>query len=316
MMRRLLGIRNNGRAIVHMHGIWTYTSYAAGVLSRRWRCPLVVSPHGELSPYALKISAGKKAIASFLYVRRNLNGASCLCALNEQEKASIKTSGFTNRAVVLPSGVSRAVECNAEAVDEFRRRHGVAPDARVLLFLSRIARIKNLPLLLRTFANNVKKRPEWVLLIAGSDERGHINEVEALIRELRLEKSVRLIGPVSGKEKACAFTSASLFVLPSHSEGLPIVALEAMEYGKPLLLTDVWTLPVATSAIFRWIVPGEDRAFEAALLDAMNTPEDRLKEMGREARSVVREHFGWDGVATQACSLYASLLSGGHEGAK
>ena len=70
-------------------------------------------------------------------------------------------------------------------------------------------------------------------MIAGSDERGHIHEVEALIHELGIEKSVRLIGPVSGREKACAFTSSLLFVLPSHSEGLPIAVLEAMDSSKP-----------------------------------------------------------------------------------
>jgi glycosyltransferase involved in cell wall biosynthesis len=89
--------------------------------------------------------------------------------------------------------------------------------------------------------------------------------------------------------------------------------LEEMEYATPLLLTDGWTLPVTITARFGWRVSGEDSAFESALLEAMNTLEDRLKEMGHNARFIVREHFGWDGVAKQACSLYASLLGGSHE---
>jgi len=104
-----------------------------------------------------------------------------------------------------------------------------------------------------------------------------------------------------------------VFVLPSLSEGLPIAVLEAMEYAKPVLLTEGWTLPVTTDFMFGWRVPGEDRAFESALLDVMNTPEHILKEIGCNARGVVREHFGWDGIAKQACTLYASLLADGHE---
>ncbi|HEV2484089.1 MAG TPA: glycosyltransferase [Terracidiphilus sp.] len=310
MMRQLRATRNGGRAIIHMHGTWTYTSYAAGALSRRWRCPLVLSPHGELAPYALSISRWKKALASRLYARRNLRYASCVCALSEQEKVAIRATGFDGRVEVLPSGASRAIECSAEEIADFRGKHNIAPGARILLFLSRIARIKNLPMLLRTFANSVKTQPGWVLLIAGSDEDGHIREVQALIRNLGIETSVRMIGPIWGREKACAFTSASLFVLPSHSEGLPIVVLEAMEYGKPLLLTDVWTLPVETDAVFSWRVSGEHGAFGAALLEAMSTSEERLKEMGLASRAVVRAHFGWDRVARKACSLYASLLAG------
>lgn len=308
LVQQLSRIPNTGKVIVHSHGMWTYMSYVAGELRRRWQCPLVLSPHGELEPYALSISPRKKALASLLYGRRNLREASSMWALSEQEKASIRDYGFSGHVAVIPNGVSRAVMCSDEEVADFMKKHDVAPASRVLLFLSRIARKKNLPLLLKAFAKNVKMKPEWVLLIAGSDERGHIHEVWALIRELGIENSVRLIGQVSGREKACAFTSASVFVLPSHSEGLPIAVLEAMEYAKPVLLTDGWTLPVTTSVRYGWRVPGEEKAFEAALLESMTTPTEILNEMGRNARSVVREHFGSDGVAKQACSLYCTLL--------
>jgi glycosyltransferase involved in cell wall biosynthesis len=314
LVRRLLKIPNDGRLIVHLHGVWTYVSYVAGALREQWKCPLVVSPHGSLEPYALTLSPRKKMLASLLYERRNLMEASCIWALSEQEKASIRAYGYTGRVAVIPNGVNQAIVCSTEEVAGFLSRHDVTPGSRVLLFLSRIARKKNLPLLLKAFARDVKARPEWVLLIAGSDEGGHIHEVHSLIRELRIEKSVRIIGQVFGKEKACAFASASLFVLPSHSEGLPIAVLEAMGYGKPVLVTDGWTLPITSSARFGWKVPVNESEFEAALLEAMSTSEDTLAEMGRSARSIVREHFGWDGVAKQACSLYASLHDDAHEG--
>lgn len=314
LVRRLLRIPNQGRLIVHSHGLWTYVSHVAGALRKLWQCPLVLSPHGSLEPYALTISPRKKALASLLYERRNLMEASCLLALSEQEKASIRAKGFTGRVAVIPNGVNRAVVCSAREVTEFRSRHNVAPYSRVLLFLSRVARKKNLPLLLRAFAKNVKTRPEWILLIAGSDEGGHIHEVRALVHELGIEGSVRLIGPVFERGKACAFTLASVFVLPSLSEGLPIAVLEAMEYGKPVLVTDRWALPVTTGAKFGWRVPADECAFEAALLEAMNTPDDRLADLGQAARSIAREHFGWDSIAKQAGSVYASLLAGGHQG--
>jgi glycosyltransferase involved in cell wall biosynthesis len=314
LVRRLMRIPNNGRLIVHSHGLWTYVSHVAGALRKQLQCPLVLSPHGSLEPYALTISPRKKALASLLYERRNLMEASCLLALSEQEKASIRANGFTGRVAVIPNGVNRAVVCSAREVTEFRSRHNVAPCARVLLFLSRVARKKNLPLLLKAFAKNVKTRPEWMLLIAGNDEGGHIHEVRALVHELGIEGSVRLIGPVFERGKACAFTLASVFVLPSLSEGLPIAVLEAMEYGKPVLVTDRWTLPVTTCANFGWRVPADECAFEAALLEAMNTPEDRLADLGLAARSIAHEHFGWDSIAKQACSIYASLLAGGHQG--
>jgi hypothetical protein len=45
----------------------------------------------------------------------------------------------------------------------------------------------------------------------------------------------------------------------------------------------------------------------------MSTSEDTLVEMGRAGRILVRERLNWDSIAQQACSLYASLLSGGQK---
>lgn len=308
LVRHLQKALGDEKVVVHSHGLWTYMSRVGGTLRKKWRCPLVISPHGSLEPYALTISPRRKAIASLLYERRNLTTASCLWALSEQEEASIRAYGFTGHVAVIPNGVNRALVCNAEEVAEFRHRNDVAPGSKVMLFLSRIARKKNLPLLLKAFAENVKTRPEWVLIIAGSDERGHLQEVRDLIRNLQIGVSVRLIGPVSGREKACAFTAASVFVLPSHSEGLPIAVLEAMEYGKPIVTTDGWTLPVRTDDRFGWRVPIDERTFKTALYDVMTTSDHTLMEMGLLARIVVREHFDWEAVAKQACSLYTSLL--------
>ncbi len=316
LFHRLSNLPRKERAVVHLHGMWTHVSFVAGALRRRWKCPLVLSPHGELEPYALTISPKVKAVASRLFAQRNLTEASCLWALSEQEKAAVRSYGYAGRVEVIPNGVNRATACSAEAVAAFRSLHGVAPGSRVLLFLSRIARKKNLPLLLRAFAKNVKAHPEWVLLIAGADERGHLQEIRSLIHDLKIEQSALLIGPVSGMEKACAFAASSVFVLPSHSEGLPIAVLEAMEYGKPVLLTDGWTLPVNSTAKFGWRAPMDGHAFEETLLDAMNSSEESLAEMGHAARTIVREHFDWDSIGTRALSLYGSLVGEGNERAR
>jgi|ERR1035437_9544954 poly(glycerol-phosphate) alpha-glucosyltransferase len=72
LVRRLSRIPNQGRRIVHTHRLWTYVSYVATALRKQWQCPLVLSPHGSLEPYALTLSPRKKALASLLYERRNV----------------------------------------------------------------------------------------------------------------------------------------------------------------------------------------------------------------------------------------------------
>ena len=315
LLNRLIEVTRGRKVILHSHGSWTYMAYLAGRLRRRLQCPQVFMPHGELEPFALEISPRKKAIASRLFASRNLHEASCVWALSEQEQTSIRNSGYAGRVAVIPNGVNTALSCSEAEISHFRAKHNLARTSRVMLFLSRIAPKKNLPMLLKAFAAAAKLRSDWKLLIAGGDEKGHIHEVRQLIRDLRIDDSVTLIGEVYGQEKACAFSTASVFVLPSYSEGLPIAVLEAMEYGKPVLITDGWTLPVKTTAKYGWRVPVGQESIEQALREAMSTPDDKLAEMGQAARSIVREHFTWDSVAKQACSLYASLLDDSYSNA-
>lgn len=311
LLRRILSIPSSGKSVIHLHGMWTYMSWLAGALRKRWQCPLITSPHGSVNPYALSVSARKKALATFLYEHRNFSTAACLWALTEREKTSIREYGYQGRVAVIPNGVRRSIDCSAAEICEFRARHRISSSARVVLFLSRIAVEKNLPQLLRAFARNICKHPEWLVVIAGNDERGYIRQVEAVVSELAIGQSVRFIGPVSGKKKALAFSIASIFALPSRSEGLPITVLEAMEYGKPVFVTDVWTLPGVNCAAFGWRVPLEEHAFETGLSDAMSTSDHVLREKGRIARATVRELFDWDTVAQQARVLYGSLLAAG-----
>jgi poly(glycerol-phosphate) alpha-glucosyltransferase len=62
-------------------------------------------------------------------------------------------------------------------------------------------------------------------VIAGWDQIGHEAELRRLANSLEIEKSVHLVGPAFGIEKDSSFSAATAFVLPSISEGLPMVVL-------------------------------------------------------------------------------------------
>jgi poly(glycerol-phosphate) alpha-glucosyltransferase len=233
--------------------------------------------------------------------------ASALWALSRQEEHSIKQWGYSGRTVVIPNGVSRAEECSEAEITDFRVRNSVAPGSKILLYLGRITPKKNLPLLLEAFAAVRELAPEWVLVIAGSDEGDHLRIVQALIDKLDIRQNVRIVGRVAGREKALAFSAASVFVLPSHSEGLPIAVLEAMEYAKPVLITDGWSLPVGGDVRIGWRAPLNDDGFRQALSEALQAPEHELTALGEAGRELVRTHYDWDRIAQDAIELYDTV---------
>ena len=94
--------------------------------------------------------------------------------------------------------------------------------------------IKTVPILSRSY-------PEVEVLIAGRwDDNGLKNRVTTYIQENNLQDKVKFVGVVTGEEKICLFQSSHIFVLPTYFylEGQPVVILEAMAAGLPIITCD------------------------------------------------------------------------------
>ena len=117
---------------------------------------------------------------------------------------------------------------------------------RILLYLGRIHPKKGLVGLVRAW-KRVQMTAEgqgWCLVVAGWDQCGHASQLSALVHELSLDRSVRLVGPQFDRNKDATFHAVDAFILPSFSEGLPVAVLEAWSHGLPVLMTPV--LPPAS----------------------------------------------------------------------
>lgn len=88
----------------------------------------------------------------------------------------------------------------------------------------------------------------WHLVIAGWDDGGHEQVLRSLVNSLQMQKSIHFIGPQYGPEKIRTFQAADAFILPSHSEGLPMAVLEAWSFKKPVFITDACNLKQAFQA--------------------------------------------------------------------
>src|SRR5690606_29083983 len=86
--------------IVHLHGIWMYSSYVAFRVACEIGCPLVLSPRGMMDPWAMRNSAWKKRLMSFFQERKVLNHVDCFHALNQSEADSVRQLGYAQRITI------------------------------------------------------------------------------------------------------------------------------------------------------------------------------------------------------------------------
>ncbi len=285
--------------ILHLHCLWMYTSYIALQWQRRTHCPLVVSPHGMLDGWALRHSGWKKRIAEVLYERRMLRAAAVIHAFHEKDVKDIRAYGLQNPIAVIPNGVDLPVSSSVEADGHHEKR---------LLFLGRIHPKKGLDELLHAWKIlGVAGRDGWRLTIAGWDDGGHLAQLQGGSLFAELQGSVEFVGPAFGEEKDRLLRNSGGFILPSHSEGLPMTVLEAWAYRLPVLMTEHCNLPQGFSAEAAIDIDLAPESMANRLRQFFSLSMESRRKMGENGRKLVENSFTWDGISDQYASVYRWL---------
>lgn len=119
-----------------------------------------------------------------------------------------------------------------------------------------------------------------VVLVGGGEIQAQLEE---RIRELRLEKSVRITGWVGGHVVYEELKNARAMVLPSLAEGLPVVIMEALSLGRPVVTTNIAGIPeLVVDGECGWVLtPGVVEEIRDAMRDALCASSEQMNSMGR-----------------------------------
>lgn len=136
-------------------------------------------------------------------------------------------------------------------------------------------------------------------------------EVEAAIRRHRLEAQVTITGWVDGGRVKREIAAARVLVLPSISENLPVVIMEALALGRPVVSTYVAGIPeLVRPGETGWLVPASDAdALAGALREALTAPAERLAAMGAEGRRLVAAQHDAMREAAKLKELFAEAIA-------
>jgi glycosyltransferase involved in cell wall biosynthesis len=298
--------------IAHLHALWMYSSILIREWGRKRGRPYVITLNGMLDPWALKNSFLKKKVATILYEARSLANAGCVQVNSDTELLAARSFGLRNPICIIPNGVALP---NLEKTYPIASQHQVevlkSRGCSILLYLGRIHPKKGLPQLVSALHRMRGDCGKWVLVIAGWDQVGHAKDLRELAASLDLHDRVVFLGPQYGVAKDLCFRRADAFILPSHSEGLPMAVLEAWSYAKPVLITPACNLPAGYAAGAAIRIEPEDGSIEKGLRQLFEMPDAEREEMGRKGRALVAESFSWDSAAAHLRLVYAWLLGGG-----
>jgi glycosyltransferase involved in cell wall biosynthesis len=178
------------------------------------------------------------------------------------------------------------------------------PDRPRFVCVSRLQEHKGLALLIEAVMVLRGEGREVELVLAG--EGPSRDELEALIARSLDPEAVTLTGWQDNQQIRGHMLGSRATVLPSFAEGLPIVIMESLALARPVIATRVGAVGELVDDSCGWLVPPATlEPLVDALRAALDTPVDRLEEMGAEGRRRVRERHD----AQRGAQLVAKLLA-------
>jgi glycosyltransferase involved in cell wall biosynthesis len=187
-----------------------------------------------------------------------------------------------------------------------RDRLGLSADHLVFGYVGRLVPIKDLPTLVAAFAHVSAAVPEARLVLVGDGEMR--SAIERLVADRGLSDRVHFTGWI--RDVASVYGAVDVAVLASINEGTPLVLLEAMAAGRPVIATSVGGVEdIVESGRTGVLVPsGDVQALAKAMIGLARAPE-RRSQMGERARTAMSERFGRDRLVDEMVELYERALT-------
>ena len=177
------------------------------------------------------------------------------------------------------------------------------PDVPRMVCIGRLSGQKGQLILLQAAAVLMRDGVPFELVLAGDGEMRAV--IEAAIARLGLAQRVRITGWIDAAQVREELLAARALVLPSFAEGLPVVVMEAMALGRPVLTTYIAGIPeLVQPGLTGWLFPaGDVDALVTAMKECLATPTTALDRMGANARERVRERHDAVREATKLAAL-------------
>lgn len=216
---------------------------------------------------------------------------------------------LAHKAIVIHSGVEKFFFDQPDPTIVQLAQNKLRLPEQYILYVGNVQPRKNLPRMLRTFAQCVAKHQTSLanlqfILLLGSDEKNP--QVSHWLRSLGVEKRVRVIGEVTNEEKRVLYHKAQLLFSVTRGEGFGFPIVEAQAAGLPVLAGDDASVPEITGNSALLVGPEDEAAMVETLAQMLLSPElgRRLSESGRENAA----RYSWETVARDMLQVYEILL--------
>jgi len=288
--------------VIHAHTI-TPDGHAALYLKKFFNVPLICSIRGsDLNEYPY---SSKKIFKASIKV---LKGSDAIIAVSKDlANKATEIANIKNPPYVIYNGVNYNIFRNFNNKLKIRKKLGIEPKSKIICFIGRCEREKGVFDLIKAFEIiNREINNAYLLLIGdGKDKSIVIN----IIEKKALSKKVIIKSNIIHDAIPDYLNASDVFVLPSYSEGMPNVILEALACELPVVATNVGGIPEVISYNNAELLcsPGDYTSLAKIIIKIILNYDYYLIKANRARQNMVRR-FSWEKGAKKTLFVYKKVL--------
>ena len=249
------------------------------------------------------VEMARTGLFSRLKVKIALKGADGVTAVSQDLCNTLKASYGFSKALYVPNGIN---------TKKIHQPTGARlPDVREddFVYCGRLVSVKRVPFLIEAFYCCVKQGCARDLYLIGDGEEA--GKIEALIAAYGMEDRVVSLGALTHAQALDVIRRSRCLLLSSASEGCPLVALESLALGKPVIAPDVGGLKeIVTHGENGYLYPADRQDILCDFIMAVANNGDLTAKMGAKGLMTIAGKFEFEAVIDRYLKIYDSINRG------
>lgn len=294
-------------SLIHLHTVGFLEDYVPWIVSRIKKTPMVFTSHSPGLP-PLENRSDIKASIFRKSLKMRDSETSIFIAFTEWQANLYRRFGIKNIKII-PHGIDPTV-FDVDKDYKVAKKYGL--EEKNILCVGQIDPRKGQHILVESMPEILKNHPKTKLLLVGRAfeeyQREYLKMLKSKIEKRDLKKNVAFLNDVSKDELIQLYLLSDVFAFPTDAELSPIVLLEIMAAGLPIVSTDrPYIREILQDGDAGILVKREQKEFEAGIINLLDdgSLRERLSEKGKKA---VDEKYRLDKVVEAHWELYKSLI--------
>lgn len=226
------------------------------------------------------------------------------CAVKYADKIIVLSKGvqdyfkekYNRETIFIPNGVEESKIKEPKIIKE---KYNLEKD-NYILFLARIVPEKGLDDLIDAY-NKIKTDKKLVIAGGASHTNDYLRHIEQKVKK---NKNIIMTGFVQGDELEELFSNTFLYCLPSHIEGMPISLLEAMSYGRNVLVSDIEENTQVIGKYGTSFKKGNIDDLAKKLQDSLN---EKNRKNSEDIENYILKKYNWNVIINKTIDIYKNL---------